>query len=234
MGSLYHLFNTRHQHENRSFNHRWSSLNRFRGHEKKSVRKWRIMEINHSSLSTRRFAPHNYEQSVDSVLHDPSRMHLSPGIYPSSHHCFSHFRYSSHYSGNILSAFNGYNVISAGSSTVIFGVLGVYVAYMFMNWEALAELRTQLCCIIGIIVFLSIISSFSTGVDYLGHLGGIIGGFFLSLAAFPTILPKKKWVMGLGAGGLSGYFLTTFLVFFLWSFIRKLIILHIIIHALHP
>ena len=142
-------------------------------------------------------------------------MHLSPCLYPSLNYCFSHLRYLSQYSGNILSAFHAYNVVSAGSSTVIFGVLGVYVAYMLMNWEVLGQLRTQLCCIIGIIVFLSIISSFSTGVDYLGHIGGIIGGFFLSLAAFPTILPKKKWMMGLGAGGLGGYFLTTFLVFFL-------------------
>lgn len=110
---------------------------------------------------------------------------------------------------------NADNVVSAGSSTVIFGALGTYVAFMLMNWKILAPVRTQLCCIIGLIIFFSILSSLTSRVDAMGHLGGLIGGFLISLTLFPAIVEKPKYLIGIGGGGLAGYFLTTFLVLFL-------------------
>ena len=105
--------------------------------------------------------------------------------------------------------------MGAGSSTIIFGLIGAYVAYMFMNWNVLRELRTIICNTIVSFLFLGIMFSYFDEFNYLGYIGGIVGGFLISLAAFPTILPKKKWMMGLGVGGLGMYFLITFLVFFL-------------------
>lgn len=114
-----------------------------------------------------------------------------------------------------MSAFNDYTVVSAGSSTIIFGALGVYVGFMILNWDVLGDLKTQLCCIIGFIVIISIISSFSSEVDLQGHLGGLIGGLLLCLGVFPALRDKKKAFTIIGAGGLTIYFLITFLVFYL-------------------
>lgn len=84
-----------------------------------------------------------------------------------------------------------------------------------MNWEVLRQAKNLLCRTAVNFLFFGIMFLYWDEFNYLGYIGGTIGGFLLSLAAFPTILPKKKWMKGLGAGGLFGYFLTTFLVFFL-------------------
>lgn len=107
------------------------------------------------------------------------------------------------------------NTLSVGSSTMIFGVLGAFVGYMTLNWNTLGQIRSQLCCIIGLILFMSILFSFSSGVDAAGHFGGLIGGYFTTLAVFPAIGEKHKYFVAGGIGGLIIYFLTTFLVFFL-------------------
>lgn len=91
----------------------------------------------------------------------------------------------------------------------------MYVGFMIMNWEVLGELKTQLCCIIGFIVVMSVISSFSSEVDALGHFGGLIGGILLCLGAFPALREKKKVFTLVGGIGLGAYFLITFLVFYL-------------------
>jgi rhomboid protease GluP len=92
---------------------------------------------------------------------------------------------------NILSALcNKPFTISAGASGMIFGILGAYVAYMTINWSALAPyaaVRSQICCLIGFIVFFSILFSFGSGIDLFGHIGGMIGGYMISLAILPGL-----------------------------------------------
>ncbi len=67
------------------------------------------------------------------------------------------------------------------------------MAYLIINWQTLAglgPLRSQLTCMIGMLVFLSILFSIFSGqnqIDYYGHLGGFIGGLFGSLLLLPPI-----------------------------------------------
>lgn len=90
----------------------------------------------------------------------------------------------------MLSAVVNRDKISAGASVIIFGVLGGFVSYLVINWAALGrygQVRSQLCCLIGIMLFLSLLFSFGQNIDAMGHLGGLLGGFLISLAVLPGI-----------------------------------------------
>lgn len=118
--------------------------------------------------------------------------------------------------GNITSAiFLPTNSLSVGASTVIYGTFGGLIAYMIINWKNLGRIRSQLCCIIGIIIFISVIMSINGTIDIAGHLGGLAGGFGYSLAAFPAIRQKSKAFTIAGGIFLASYMLIMFLVFYL-------------------
>lgn len=102
-----------------------------------------------------------------------------------------------------------------GASTIIFGTFGGLIAYMTINWKTLGQMRSQLCCIIGMITFISILMSLDGTVDLAGHLGGLVGGYTCGLAIFPGIEPKNKLIRTGGIVALTGYLLVTFLVFYL-------------------
>lgn len=126
-------------------------------------------------------------------------------------------------SGNILSdlASNTPNQIAVGASTAIYGFLGTLIAYLIINWSALAALgplRSQLCCVIGMLTFFSIILSFTNSansVDYLGHLGGFVGGLFGAMLILPPIQDGPKTTKIVGGVVLGVYLLVVFLVFYL-------------------
>jgi rhomboid protease GluP len=127
-------------------------------------------------------------------------------------------------SGNVLSdlASNTPNQIAVGASTAIYGYIGTLIAYLIINWAALAVLgpmRSQLACVIGMLTFFSILLSFTSSsntVDYMGHLGGFVGGLFGSMLLLPPInLAMPKTVKIVGAVVLSVYLLVVFLVFYL-------------------
>lgn len=86
---------------------------------------------------------------------------------------------------------------------------------MAINWQVLGKIRSQLCCIIGLITFMLIFSSLGSGIDMAGHLGGLAGGLTFGLAAFPGIKPKPKLFVIGGFTLLSVYSLTMFLIFYL-------------------
>ena len=86
---------------------------------------------------------------------------------------------------------------------------------MIINWKTLGQIRSQLCCIVGILTVISIIMSLDGSVDLAGHLGGMAGGLASGVAIFPGIRPKPKPFMIAGAGSLCAYFLIMFLVFYL-------------------
>jgi len=121
-------------------------------------------------------------------------------------------------SGSITSIVANYYAISAGASTICFGVLGGYIAYMTINWVylgRLGQMRSMLCCFVAIAVIFSIVSSFTGQVDWAGHLGGLAGGLFLSLGMFPGLGEKSKVFTIAGYGLFVIYLVTMFLVFFL-------------------
>ena len=86
---------------------------------------------------------------------------------------------------------------------------------MTINWKTLGQMRSQLCCVIGIITVISVLMSLDGTVDMAGHLGGLVGGYVCGLAIFPGIQPKSKKIAMGGAIGLAAYILVTFLVFYL-------------------
>jgi membrane associated rhomboid family serine protease len=120
------------------------------------------------------------------------------------------------YVGNVLVATTADDHdIAVGASSMIYGMLGAYVAYMAINWTVLAEIRTQLCCIIGVMCFFFLLSSFGDGISFAGHAGGFLGGLLWGMAILPPVGTKNIYVTIAGWAGISIYLLTTFLVLFL-------------------
>lgn len=89
---------------------------------------------------------------------------------------------------------------------------------MTINWKTLGrygEVRSQICCTVGVLVFFSILFSFGSDVDMYGHFGGMIGGYFAALSLVPGIEQKNNKFLIVGYAGLGLYFLGTLLGFFL-------------------
>ena len=110
---------------------------------------------------------------------------------------------------------NDHTTMSVGASTIIEDIFGGLIAYMVINWHTLGAIRSQLCCIIGIIVIFSTLFSLGDKVDFAGHMGGLLCGFLCGLAVFPAIRDKNRYLTLGGAAALAAYFLVMFLVFFL-------------------
>jgi rhomboid protease GluP len=88
--------------------------------------------------------------------------------------------------GNIFSALIDSTDVKAGASTSLYGMIGVIIGYMIINWSGLdivgPIMKYQLCCTsVMIIMFIFFFSVLGTGnVDVFGHLGGLMTGLFLS------------------------------------------------------
>jgi rhomboid protease GluP len=89
------------------------------------------------------------------------------------------------------------NAIKAGASTALFGIIGIILGYVIINWRGLSVigslLKCQLVCIcMVIIMFIFIFTPGATNnIDYLGHLGGFLTGLWL-ISINPTILDEKS------------------------------------------
>lgn len=126
--------------------------------------------------------------------------------------------------GNIFSdvvSTNPYS-LSAGASTAIYGMLGILLGYMIINWDGLAFMpsmyrcRTLILLIFMLVFSVFFISGSSTGIDYYGHLGGFLGGLWLS-GIPPSIIDTKKEriLRGIAIGLLIVQALICFLVLYL-------------------
>jgi rhomboid protease GluP len=96
-------------------------------------------------------------------------------------------------SGNIFSALCVSNEVKAGASTSLYGLLGVMLGYLIINWSGLncigPILKCQLICVCFMLILFTILFtsvSGPTNIDYYGHLGGFLAGLWLS-AINPTI-----------------------------------------------
>ena len=80
-----------------------------------------------------------------------------------------------------------YNTVSVGASTALYGVDGLLIGYLIINYSALSFLARLRCFLIFMIlimlVFTILTSAVVPNVDYLGHVGGTISGVWL--AAIP-------------------------------------------------
>ena len=83
-------------------------------------------------------------------------------------------------SGSILSIAFSHNVVSAGASGAIFGLLGsaLYFGYYYRAYLG-NVIKSQ---ILPIIILNLVIGFLSTGIDNAAHIGGLLGGIIASIA----------------------------------------------------
>lgn len=91
--------------------------------------------------------------------------------------------------GNLLSLWydftSGQNVVSAGASGAIFGLMGALLYVVIANRGRLGRISGKgLLFVIALSLYFGLVSS---GVDNLAHIGGLVIGFFMAL-----ILYRKK------------------------------------------
>ncbi|KAJ5069644.1 rhomboid-related [Anaeramoeba ignava] len=93
-------------------------------------------------------------------------------------------------SGNLLSAIFLPNVVSVGSSSALFGLLGFMVVDLSRNWKMIESPKRGL-----IRLLIVILTSFITGlfpiIDNFSHLGGFIMGIMAGALFLPNIADKK-------------------------------------------
>jgi rhomboid protease GluP len=103
--------------------------------------------------------------------------------------------------GNIFSALIDKTDVKAGASTSLYGLIGIIVGYMIINWRGLdligPMLKYQLCCTsIMIIFFIFFFSVLGTqNVDIFGHIGGFLTGLWISSINKTIITTKYENVM---------------------------------------
>lgn len=108
--------------------------------------------------------------------------------------------------------------MTVGASTAIFGILGGFIAFLMINWtelERFGPIRSTIACIMAFIIFISLLFSIGSSIDFIAHIGGLIGGIFISLAILPGMGVKNKVFMWIGIGGIVIMNLTTLLMLFL-------------------
>jgi membrane associated rhomboid family serine protease len=75
--------------------------------------------------------------------------------------------------------------VKAGASTCLYGLLGVMIGYLIINWNGLNRIgpinKCQLVCICFMLfIFTLLFTSAVANIDYFGHLGGFLAGIWLS------------------------------------------------------
>jgi rhomboid protease GluP len=122
--------------------------------------------------------------------------------------------------GNLFSSLVA-DTISVGASTCIFGLLGGQLAYLIINWEALASLGQMRCQMLLVIIFIILINllvgvGHAQNIDNYGHIGGFFSGlfssFFLVKPIENTPHVRKLQLSGIILNGL--YFVIGFVCFF--------------------
>lgn len=108
---------------------------------------------------------------------------------------FGHLRFAGIYllsgiAGN-LASFAFSDALSAGASTALFGLFGstIMLGQTFKHNPAIQQMAKSF----GTLIIINIIFGvFSSSIDMAGHLGGLLGGFFIATAiSVPN--PVKQW-----------------------------------------
>jgi rhomboid protease GluP len=76
------------------------------------------------------------------------------------------------------------SLIKVGASTSLFGIIGVILAYVIINWRGLDVIGRMLKCqmifiTVVVVLFILILTPYNSNIDYMGHLGGFITGFLM-------------------------------------------------------
>mmetsp|Transcript_4783 Transcript_4783/g.4035 ORF Transcript_4783/g.4035 Transcript_4783/m.4035 type:complete len:160 (+) Transcript_4783:204-683(+) len=89
--------------------------------------------------------------------------------------------------GNAFSAAFSYANMGVGSSTVVFGMLGIIAIYILLNFKKMIAAKNPLFILTLVMLVLILFQGFilgeAAGIDQWGHLGGFIAGALL----YPTV-----------------------------------------------
>ena len=91
---------------------------------------------------------------------------------------------ASGFGGILFSCVANPDASSVGASTAIFGMMGYYLAFLFINWETLGEHNPAKRCSLVIFMFIILmvnlpIDQNDPTLDTMGHLGGGIAGVIM-------------------------------------------------------
>lgn len=119
-------------------------------------------------------------------------------------------------------ASRGPNVLSAGASGAIFGVIGMSLAYFLLHRQTFGHFGRQRMMNLLLIIGINLVFGFTVpGIDNLAHLGGLVAGFVIGYGLAPryqvinrhTLTPRvvdtvslwnRWWVPGLAIIILAG------------------------------
>lgn len=74
--------------------------------------------------------------------------------------------------------------VRAGASTSLYGMIGLLVGYLVLNWRGLDNVGQQMkcsliCATVFTLIFVLIFTPNSNSIDYFGHLGGFLTGLWM-------------------------------------------------------
>jgi rhomboid protease GluP len=89
--------------------------------------------------------------------------------------------------GNLISfASRGPDMLSAGASGAIFGVIGMNLAYFFIHRNTFGQFGRQRVMNTLVVIGINLFFGFTVpGIDNLAHLGGLVAGFALGYGLAP-------------------------------------------------
>jgi len=84
--------------------------------------------------------------------------------------------------GNLLSVAFDPMKLAVGASTSGFGLLGVWLAEVMLTWELLGGSRPRIFLWFAFMILSCVMmSTISPNVDFMGHLGGALGGWLMAI-----------------------------------------------------
>jgi rhomboid protease GluP len=124
-----------------------------------------------------------------SILHIGFNMYALFALGPALEGYYGHGRFLTLY---LLSGFAG-NVISflfsanpsLGASTAIFGLIGAEAIFLYRNRGLLGAQAQRALGNVVFILVINLMLGFSPGIDFWGHIGGLLGGTFFAWFAGP-------------------------------------------------
>jgi rhomboid protease GluP len=124
-----------------------------------------------------------------SILHIGFNMYALFALGPALESYYGHGRFLTLYllsgfAGNVLSFLFSANP-SLGASTAIFGLIGAEAIFLYRNRSLLGAQAQRALGNVVFILVINLMLGFSPGIDFWGHIGGLLGGTFFAWFAGP-------------------------------------------------
>ncbi len=88
--------------------------------------------------------------------------------------------------GNVMYYLLGPDILSAGASGAVFGMVGSQAAFFLLNRELFGSFGRERLANLAVLIGINLIFGFTVpGINNLAHLGGLVSGFLLGLALTP-------------------------------------------------